>query len=84
MKTRISVDKLAHTKETIVTLRRDRAWLQRWLKEPDKMLAEKDPTAINLYNRYNKIIMPNLRLSDSDIEVLILFMEAADKQSHVH
>jgi protein SCO1 len=67
-----------------VTLKRDRAWLQRWLKEPDKMLVEKDPVAVELYNRYNKIIMPNLRLSDSDIEALILFMEAADKQSHGH
>lgn len=68
-----------------VTQMRERAWLKRWLKEPDKMLAEKDPIAIDLYNRYNKILMPNLRLSDGDVEGLLLFLESADKtQTHVH
>lgn len=69
-----------------VTDRRDRKWLARWLKEPDKLLAEKDPIAMDLYNRYNKVLMPNLRLSDSDVEALIEFMEASatDAQGHVH
>jgi protein SCO1 len=68
-----------------VTDRRDRKWLARWLKEPDKLLAEKDPIAMDLYNRYNKILMPNLRLSDSDVEALIDFMEASPRaQGHVH
>jgi protein SCO1 len=63
-----------------VTKKRDKLWLARWLKEPDKMLAEKDPIAIDLYNRYNKILMPNLRLSDSDVEALIKFMDANAKE----
>ncbi len=58
-----------------VTQRRDRAWLTRWLKMPDRMLTEKDPIAIELFNRYNKLSMPNLRLTDSDIEALIEYME---------
>ena len=62
-----------------VTERRDRAWLARWLKTPDKLLAEKDPIALDLYNRYNKILMPNLRLSDTDVEALIVYMEASRK-----
>lgn len=64
-----------------VTERRDRKWLARWLKEPDKMLAEQDPIAIDLYNRYNKVLMPNLRLSDGDVETLIKFMEDNSKAS---
>ncbi|WP_161808496.1 SCO family protein [Methyloglobulus morosus] len=55
---------------------REKAWLRRWIKEPDKLLAEKDPIAIDLYNRYNKILMPNLRLNDADVEALIDYIEA--------
>ena len=62
-----------------VTERRDKAWLARWIKTPDKLLAEKDPQAIELYNRYNKILMPNLRLSDADVAALIDFMAATSK-----
>ena len=62
-----------------VTDRRDRAWLARWIKTPDRLLAEKDPIAIDLFNRYQKILMPNLRLSDSDVEALIDYMDAASK-----
>jgi protein SCO1/2 len=59
-----------------VTMRRDRAWLTRWLKMPDRMLAEKDPVAIELFNRYKQLPMPNLRLSDTDVEALIDYMAA--------
>ncbi len=68
-----------------VTVQRDRNWLKRWIKEPDKMLAEKDPIAIDLYNRYNKVLMPNLRLSDGDAEALIDYLDsAANPNRHVH
>jgi len=59
-----------------VTQRRDRAWLIRWLKMPDRMLEEKDPVATELFNRYQKLSMPNLRLTDAEIEALINYMEA--------
>ncbi len=62
-----------------VTKIRDKVWLTRWLKNPDKLLAEKDPIAVELFNRYNKIFMPNLKLSDSDVEALIVYMEASSK-----
>jgi len=62
-----------------VTQWRDRAWLARWLKAPDKLLAEKDPIAFDLYKRYKKILMPNLKLSDADVEALITYMEESGK-----
>jgi protein SCO1/2 len=62
-----------------VTKVRDRSWLARWLKTPDKLLADKDPIAIELYNRYSKILMPNLKLSDVDVEALIAYMEETEK-----
>lgn len=58
-----------------VAKRRDRAWLTRWLKMPDRMLAEKDSIATGLFNRYQKLSMPNLRLTDADVEALINYME---------
>jgi protein SCO1/2 len=62
-----------------ITQRRDRAWLTRWLKAPDKLLAEKDPIALDLFKRYNKILMPNLRLSDADVEAMITYLEESSK-----
>lgn len=61
-----------------VTTHRDKGWLARWLKEPDKMLAEGDATATELFEKYNKIPMPNLGLSDSDIASLIAYFESLD------
>ena len=58
-----------------VTRKRDRAWLVRWLKEPDKMLAEKDPLAMALLAEYDNVAMPNLRLGDVDIQALLTYIE---------
>lgn len=57
-----------------VTEKRDHAWLARWLKEPDQMLAEKDSVAMQLFDKYNEVPMPNLRLNDADVEALIAYM----------
>lgn len=57
-----------------VTERRDRKWLARWIKEPDLMLKEEDPIAVDLLSRYDKVLMPNLRLTDADVEALINFL----------
>jgi protein SCO1/2 len=57
-----------------VTQRRDRAWLRRWLAEPDVMLAEEDPIAMELFAQYNELPMPNLRLNEIDVAALIRYM----------
>ncbi|HZW25848.1 MAG TPA: SCO family protein [Gallionella sp.] len=54
---------------------RDRGWLQRWLKNPDQVLAAKDPIATALYARYKQVTMPNLRLNDGEVEALINYLE---------
>lgn len=60
-----------------VTERRDPAWLKKWIKQPDRMIAEQDPAAIELYQRYKNLPMPNLRLSDADVEAVIKYMGEA-------
>ena len=58
-----------------VTRQRDRQWLARWLKEPDRMLAEQDPLATSLFQQYNKVAMPNLQLGEQDIQALMQYMD---------
>ena len=70
-----------------VSARRDRAWIARYIQEPDEVLAKGDPVATALYNKYKKIGMPNLRLGSSDVADLVSFLEthagtAAGKKQH--
>lgn len=58
-----------------VTSRRQRAWLTRYLSEPEKVLAEGDPIATSLFARYNKVRMPNLDLGTEDIAGLLTYLE---------
>jgi len=58
-----------------VTRQRDEAWLKRWLMEPDRMLAEKDPLAMLLYAQYNQLAMPNMRLGETEVVALISYLE---------
>jgi protein SCO1/2 len=58
-----------------VTQQRERAWLERWLAAPDKVLAEGDPLALALLARYKNIPMPNLHLSEQDVAALLAYLE---------
>lgn len=58
-----------------VTARRERGWLIRYLVAPDKMRASNDPIALQLA-KSNKILMPNLGLTATEVEELINYMEA--------
>lgn len=57
-----------------VTKTRSRAWLMRFIIEPDKVLAEKDPVATDLYKKFKNIPMPNLALSHGDASILVDFL----------
>jgi protein SCO1/2 len=63
-----------------VTRNRERAWLTRWLAEPDKMLAEKDPLAMTLMAQWNNVPMPNLRLNEVEIEALLTYIEEESRR----
>jgi protein SCO1/2 len=59
-----------------VTERRERAWVRRYIHEPDKMLAEQDPIAVALFKKYKEVRMPNLRVGDADMDALIGFLDS--------
>lgn len=56
--------------------RRSAEWLEHWLAEPDKMLADGDPIATELLRQYNNIPMPNQHLSLSEIDALLVYLGA--------
>jgi len=58
-----------------VTERRSREWLQKWIKDPDAMLAS-DSTAKQLLAEAKGIKMVNAHLSDADINALIDFLDS--------
>jgi protein SCO1 len=57
-----------------VTTVRDRAWLSRFIVEPEKLMAERDPLALSLLAKY-KVRMPNLDLTRQDATAIIQYLE---------
>ncbi len=63
-----------------VTQKRERAWLVRFIKEPDKMIEEKDPLSLALLEAYDNVPMPNLSLNDADIEQLLSYIDEESRR----
>ena len=62
-----------------VTKRRDHCWVSRYIAEPDKMLAEKDPVAVELFAKYKDVRMPNLSLTPDEVALLLTYIEKESK-----
>jgi mono/diheme cytochrome c family protein len=60
-----------------VTARRDAGWLNRFIRQPDVMIREKDPIAIDLLAKYSNIAMPNLSIGERDVAALIEYFGAS-------
>jgi len=58
-----------------VTERRERAWLLRYVAQPDRALAEGDPIATQLLAKYREVRMPNLGLSPEEVAILLGYLE---------
>ncbi len=59
-----------------VTRARDRKWLVRIIQKPNELLNEKDPLATALLKKYNNLPMPNIAVSDAELEFLFGYIEA--------
>ena len=64
-----------------VTTRREHAWLVQYLRAPDQMLAAQDPIAVALSAQYKNVPMPNLRLSNDEIDIVLSYLEAQGRAS---
>jgi cytochrome oxidase Cu insertion factor (SCO1/SenC/PrrC family)/cytochrome c2 len=60
-----------------VTVRRDRQWLTRFIKNPKTMFEENDPTTLALTARFPGVRMPILGIGDEDAKELIAYLETA-------
>jgi protein SCO1 len=58
-----------------VTRRRERGWLTRYLAHPERMLADGDPIAMELFQKYKQVPMPNLRLGEEDVAALVAYLD---------
>jgi protein SCO1/2 len=61
-----------------VTMRRSWQWLTKYLAAPDTMLNAGDPVAKALFEQYNQIPMPNLKLSGEQIQDVVGYLERID------
>jgi putative heme-binding domain-containing protein len=63
-----------------VTARRERDWLQRFIARPSKMLADKDPTALALAEKFRGLTMPNIGLSENDVGDVLSYLETQTRR----
>ncbi|HEY6807251.1 MAG TPA: SCO family protein [Gemmatimonadales bacterium] len=63
-----------------VPARRERSWAARFLAAPDRMLAEGDPVAVGLFEKYRNVRMPNLNLDDEEVSALLDYIVAQSRQ----
>jgi cytochrome c5 len=66
-----------------VTSRREESWLQRQIKEPDMLLEENDPIAIQLLQESDDMPMPPLDLSDEEVVAVIAYLKSTEQQAVV-
>ena len=59
-----------------VTQRRDMDWIMNWLRAPDQMLNKKDPIAMALFEKYNKLPMPNFRLNKDECLAIVDYLKS--------
>jgi protein SCO1/2 len=57
-----------------VTRRRDRQWLAEFIFAPDKMLAARDPIAVELFDKNKGVRMPALALTREDVAGIIGYL----------
>ncbi len=58
--------------------RRERAWVMDFISMPDVILASDDPIAAELLVEFNGIPMPNLGLTETEVEALLFFLEGGE------
>ncbi|MCC6174656.1 MAG: c-type cytochrome [Chloroflexi bacterium] len=58
-----------------ITSQRSHEWLTAWISAPDRLIAQGDPTALEIVKQY-PIPMPNLGLSPTEVASVLAYIEA--------
>lgn len=64
-----------------VSERRSRDWLTKFISRPDKVRESGDATALALFEKYNRVMMPYLGLSETDAEDALSYIDGATQQA---
>ncbi len=67
---------------TGVTSRREDKWLFRQIQQPDALIAEKDPIALQLLQEYNIPMVP-LGLEDTEVAAVISYLKSIEQEATV-
>ena len=59
--------------------RRDIEWIKNFISAPDKVLASGDPIATELLAEYNNVPMPNLGLTEQEVDDLLAYLAPQDE-----
>ncbi|MBT3314648.1 MAG: c-type cytochrome [Anaerolineae bacterium] len=63
--------------------RRDRDWVRDFITIPDQIIVSGDPIALELLTEFNNIPMPNLGLTEAEVEALLVFLEGGESVAPV-
>jgi mono/diheme cytochrome c family protein len=66
-----------------ITSRREESWLIRQIQEPDTLIAEKDPIAMQLLKEADDVPMPRPDLSDEEVVAVIAYLKSTEQQAAV-
>ncbi|MEJ6980810.1 cytochrome c3 family protein [Pedobacter sp. P351] len=56
--------------------RHDQAWLNKWIKNSQALVASGDPAAVKVFNEYKKVVMtPFPELTDADITNILTYIQ---------
>jgi|TARA_B100002003_G_scaffold128589_1_gene118896 mono/diheme cytochrome c family protein len=66
-----------------VTSRREASWLVRQIQEPDSLIAENDPIAMQLLQEANGVPMVRLGLTDAQVSAVVSYLQSIEQQAVV-
>jgi len=60
--------------------RRSQEWLEKFVKDPGAVISSGDPYAVAMFEKYNKIAMPALPLSDVQIKSVLAYIQTKNDE----
>jgi cytochrome c551/c552 len=54
----------------------DEAWLKSWITSSQTKVQSGDPKAVEIFNKFNKVAMPNQDLSDAELNAVIAYIKS--------
>jgi len=63
-----------------IHLKRDSAWLFRWTTRSQKLIESGDTAAVAIFNKHNRIVQPDFKLSATQVDDIYKYIKAARRK----